>query len=96
MIKFINWIVLSSKDSEKFSLTIKGFGTAFMTLLTVVAGFEHVQLSSADLTAVVDAAVSLLQVVCLAVSTAVTLYGAIRKVVITLKGENAVLNNPLI
>lgn len=93
MKKIIAWIIFSSNNPEKVSLTIKSVATALITLATVYAGFANVQLDSATLTRLVDLVVSFVQGAFLLVSTGMSIYGLGRKVFLTLKGKNPVIHN---
>ncbi len=95
MNKIVNWLVFSSKDSTKFSLALKSFGTLVITALTVVFRFYNVPMPTADLTAIVDTGIALTQAILMVVSFLTTLYGLFRKLWTTYKGTNAVINDPL-
>ena len=84
---FWNWLVVSSADEDKLSLTLKGIFGAAVTTLTVVLGFANIHVG--DLTPVVDALITLIQAIAAVVSAVVTLYGLVRKVVLTITGEHA-------
>lgn len=94
--KIINWLVLSSKDSTATSVTVKAFLTALVTTITILAGFVHVQLPTADLTAIVDLGIAIVQGTLLVVSSITTLIALGRKIYRTFKGTNAVLNDPTV
>ena len=84
MKKFISWLVYSSENPENVSLTIKG---AIATLLPVVfllvsqLGFT---LDTANLEAYIASAITIL-------TTAITLFGLIRKMFNTFNGKEAVV-----
>lgn len=96
MNKLVNWLLLSSADSSKLSLTIKGASVGVITVLTMVSGLAHIQLPSDTLTALFDTAVGSLQALAVVLSGIATAVGLLRKLWLTARGENAVLNDPLI
>lgn len=96
MTKFFSWIILSSRDSEKVSLTVKAFFTGLITVATILAGLSHITLPGDTLTAFADAGVTFVQAILLVVSSIATLYGLARKLWTSFRGTNAVINNPQI
>ncbi len=90
--KFWLWLVLSSSDPTKYSLTIKSALTGVITALTIVAGLTNITLSTPDLTAIVDNIVATVQTILLLVSLVTGTYGFIMKVWDTINGTNAVIN----
>ncbi len=88
--KIWQWLVLSSKDPSKVSLAIKGAGGVIISVLVAVAGITHLQVGSAELTAILDSIISIFDAMLLVVSGVVTLWGAIRKVYTSIKGTNQV------
>ncbi len=87
--KIFAWIVFSSRDASKISLTLKSAFAALITGATIVAGLSNVNLPSETLTQLADATISLVQTVLLAVSTVGTIVGLVRKIRASMKGENA-------
>lgn len=87
---FLVWLIVSSKDPEKLSLFIKGFLGVAVSVVTMLLQFAHVQVG--DLTPVVDALVALVQAAAVFISAAVAVWGLVRKVIATIKGEHAGLN----
>lgn len=87
------WLVFSSKNSAKISLTIKAALTGLITVATIYAGIANVQLPTEALTQTVDAIVTFVQTAFLAISSAVTVYGLLRKIWTTFTGDNHVINN---
>lgn len=86
------WLVKSSADPERISLAVKGFLGGLVTVLTIVFGLAHIQVGSQDLSSIVDAIVSVVQAAAGFVSAIVLVVGLVRKVWLTIKGENPVLN----
>lgn len=85
------WLKFSSANPQEVSLTFKAALTAVLTALTVVLGFAHIQLPSDQLTAFMDAGVQLVQAVLLALASAMTVWGVLRKLWTTVRGTNAVI-----
>lgn len=86
------WIVYSSQDSTKISLTVKSALTGLITALTVAAGLANIHLPSAELTALVDSIVFLIQSLLLLVSSALAAWGLIRKIATSFTKDNKVVN----
>lgn len=82
-----NWFVVSSANSSKWALTVKGILATVITVVTMIAGFAHVQVG--DLTPIADTIVAIVQALALVASLVVTLVGFVRKVVLTIRGEHA-------
>jgi hypothetical protein len=78
--KYIKWLVYSSKDPQKISLTIKGLLTAILTLVSVWAGIANIDIPNESLKKIIDAIVLSVQAVLFIVSMVATAYGAHRKV----------------
>lgn len=94
MKKIVNWVVLSSKDPNKFSLTVKGVLGGAVTLLTIFLGTQNIELPSEMLTAVVEAVVVAMQAFFALVSAVAVVWGAIRKILLTIKGQNKSIDIP--
>lgn len=90
--KVFAWLVFSSKNSAKISLSVKSALTFFVTMLTVWAGFAHIQLPTEALTQAVDDIIVFIQTAFLLISTASTIWGLLRKVWTSITGSNAVVN----
>lgn len=86
MNKVISWIVYSSKNSEKFSLTLRGI------LLTVVTFATHF-FPEVDFPLLVESIVLFVQQALTLIGTAMMVWGAVRKIITTVNGSNAVLND---
>lgn len=85
------WIWFSSKDSSKVSLTVKSIGLGLVTILTIAAGMAQVSIpSSTDLSQIVDSVVALVQGILMVVSLGGTVWGLVRKIYLTMRGENDV------
>ena len=92
--KITAWLVLSSQNPTKWSLTIKGALTGGVTILTVVAGLAHINIPGADaFSAAIDAIIGFVQTALLCISAAATAWGLLRKIWSTISGENQVVNS---
>lgn len=85
--KFVVWLLISSKDPMKWSLSLKGFLGIIATVIMMVAGLSHINVG--DLSPVIDAIIAVVQDGLALISALATVYGAIRKVVRTMNGEHA-------
>lgn len=88
---FFEWVVFSSKDPEKISLTLKGILGAGVTAATIGMNLAGVG-GASELGQVVDALISAVQSFAVLVTSIMTVYGLVRKLYSTVKGENQVLN----
>lgn len=90
---FWNWLVVSSADPTNVALTVKGVITAIipyaMTYLPYLG--VHVSLNVATLS---NAAYTTVFAFFAVSSAAMTLYGAVRKLVITIEGIHPLLTTP--
>lgn len=83
MSKFISWIVYSSENPENFSLTLKGALATLLPVVVLLASQLGFALDGANVEALV------LSVITIA-TTAVTLFGLVRKLVNTFKEKEVV------
>lgn len=83
------WLVLSSKDARKYSLTFKAMLASILPVLLLV-GVDASQLPEG-----VDMVVSVIENLGVFLSSVVALYGFFRKMKLTLGGQNDVLNNSI-
>lgn len=91
--KFLAWLVFSSKDPQKVSLTVKAALTAGLTVIGTTLAFLGIEnVPSADLQYVADNIVLIVNAILMTVSGVVGLYGVLRKLYRTLVGENKVVN----
>lgn len=92
MQKIFDFILKSSADAQKTSLTIKGAGIAAIPTIVLVAHLANIQLQNEQLTQVVDGLANAVLYIGYAISACVFLYGLLRKIVLTMLGENQALN----
>lgn len=86
------WLVYSSADSRKLSLTVKGALTSIIPFVIVAGNLTNLQLQNEDLENVVDGIVLVIEAGLGLVAAITFIYGAIRKVWRTLMGEHLGLN----
>lgn len=89
---FVRWVMLSSQDPAATSLTVKAALAALLTWLTMAAGLGHISLPIDQISGLFDLIVQWVQTVLLLVSTSVAVFGAVRKIYLTIAGKNPVLN----
>lgn len=92
MKKFIAWLILSSKDPQKVSLTVKGFLGAAATYVVFFTGLFHLNITADNVTTLTDSLVYFVKVFLELVSVITTIVGAIRKLHTTAIGTNRVIN----
>lgn len=78
--KIIKWFIYSSRDPQQLALTLKA-GIPFLMLLGL-GGY----VTEKDAVDIIDFAVNLIMLSTQWFTGAVTLYGAVRKVVLTIRG----------
>ena len=88
-----NWLVLSSANANKISLTVKGVLMSILPVLLYVMPMFNIQTSHDQLASVVNDIGTIIVVFGGAVSAGVTVYGLLRKIGTTLTGNNDVINN---
>jgi hypothetical protein len=90
------WVVYSSVNAEKISLTAKGIVTALVTAGTILLGLglgHTTPIGPETITEIGQGAMSLLQSLLLVASTLVTLGGMIRKLYTTANQTNEVIGS---
>lgn len=92
MKKFIVWLVLSSKDPEKVSLTIKGILASVATYVVFFTSLFHLNFNVTDLTTIGDMISKIIEALLMIVSMVTALIGAVRKIKSTMNGTNEVIN----
>lgn len=86
------WLMVSSANPENTSLTIKAALAGAITIGTMFLGLANIHVGSADTTAFVDEVIAIVQAIAALVAGVTGLYGLIRKIWLTLKGQHAGLN----
>lgn len=90
--KFWAWLLLSSSDPEKASLTIKSFGAAAATYIIFFAGLFHKTVGADDLNVLTNNVANFMGIALTAVSSIGAVIGIVRKIFTSLNGTNAVIN----
>lgn len=92
MKKFLVWLVLSSQNPQKVSLTVKSFLTAATTYIVFFAGILHFNIGASDVAIAIDNIVKVISDILMVISSAATAWAFIRKIGTTLNGTNKVIN----
>lgn len=91
--KIWNWLVKSSVNAQRISLTVKGILIGIIPVVMTIAHLANIKVESADLTTLIDAMANLIIVLGSLVSIIAMIWGVIRKIFTTFNGTNAVLNS---
>ena len=86
----LKWLVTSSQDPARWSLTIKGILVGFVPVIITLAGLANIDIGSDKLSAIIDGVASLVQVLLALVATGMTAYGIARKLYNTVTGRTDV------
>lgn len=88
------WLLYSSKDSTKWSLTVKSVLAAGFTGLSVLIGLTHLHVPGPEIVSqFIDAFVAFLQTVAACISSATFVWGIGRKLWKTIFDTNDVVEN---
>jgi len=90
MIKIWNWLVYSSKNAEKYSLTIKGLAT-FVPSVVAFLALVNINIEANTFLAAIDILAAVVVAFFAMISALYTLTGLIRKLYTTIVGNNAVI-----
>lgn len=93
MNKILNWLTLSSADVTQGSLFIKGLVVLIPSIL-VFSKFANIQLDSDTLTTIINTLSNILLYISSILMGIVTLYGLLRKIILTMEGKNVTPQNP--
>lgn len=78
---FYNWLIKSSADPEKFSMTIKGILLACVPIVaTLLTAFFGLDIDQSSL-------INLVSQLCIAIGSLLAIFGGIRKIVLTVKNK---------
>ncbi len=86
-----DWLVWSSANPNELSLTVKGALTGVITLTTVGLGIANIHIPAnvpVLLNQIVDGSIVVMQAIAGLVSALAIVGGLIRKVYLTIRGEN--------
>ncbi len=93
MKKFWAWLLLSSSDPEKVSLTIKSAGAMFATYIIFFTGLFHKNIQPSDLEVLTNGIANFVSLALMAISAVVGVWAALRKIFLSLTGGNEVINS---
>ena len=91
--KIGKWLVFSSSNADKISLTVKGILYALIPAYVLFMGLYDIQTDSAKLSAVIDQIGGIVIVFGGMITAIMAGYGALRKIFTTATGTNAVINS---
>lgn len=89
--KAAEWLVKSSADATKMSLAVKSFLGLMVPFIVATSGLMHVQVSSEALTIVIDSIAQFIVVVGGVITGLGMAWGILRKIWLTIIGENDVV-----
>jgi hypothetical protein len=92
MKKLIEWIVYSSNNKNQISLTVKGILVFVSNILILPLSYYGINLAPDTISIAIDLLVQITNIVLEVLSAMMIAYGLMRKVVTTLRGENAILH----
>lgn len=91
MKKVFKWLVVSSADPKKVSLTVKAVLTGLIPLAIAVSGVTEIPLDQNSMQAVASTVAQFVETALTLVSITLTAAGLLRKIYLSVIGENAVL-----
>lgn len=89
--RVLEWLVKSSADASKWSLTVKAVLYGLIPVAVHFLGLANIQIGSDALTQVVDSIAQFIVVIGGVITGSVAAVGLIRKIWTTLAGENDVI-----
>lgn len=87
MHKFWNWLVTSSADPSKVSLTLKGTLSTVVGIVVMLSPIFHLNIGSQQLNEISDAIVQIVVVGLTIISMIATFAGLARKIFLTLRND---------
>ena len=91
----VGWLILSSANADKLSLSFKGALMSIIPLILFFADSLDIQASTSSIQTTIDLTASIIVVLGGAISSMVTAYGLIRKIFRTLNGTNEVIKRTI-
>lgn len=85
-----SWLVYSSANADKLSATIKGIGGTVVSYLALLS-LLHINVDANSVTSLFETAALFVSQAGIVIGTGVSLAGVVRKIWLTLKGDNQVL-----
>lgn len=89
--KFWEWLVMSSADAQKISLTVKAFLIGLIPGILFLTNMLNVQFDSETFTGIVEAVAQIIVLLGGLITAIAFVWGAVRKLLTTLTGKNAVV-----
>lgn len=86
--KIFQWIMVSSKDPNKVSLTIRGILVGAITYIVFFAGVFHFNVDQGDLNSLAVQLSDIVQMTLTLVSAVATTVGLVRKIYRSITGQN--------
>lgn len=93
MKKFWAWLLLSSNDPQKASLAVKNAFALVVTYIVFFTGLFHKNVNAGDLDILTNSIANFVSLALMAISAALTAWGVLRKILLTLTGSNRVVNS---
>jgi hypothetical protein len=90
--KIFHWFAVSSANPQDMALTVKGLLVAASPFMAAAFGLVHLPIDQSALSVIVNAMVNVVADSLTLVGSAMVLVGAVRKVLLSATGRNAVLN----
>jgi len=87
----IAWLILSSKDADRVSLTLKAGLLAGLAYLVQLTGLAHITFDTQWATELINSLAAFVQLALYAISVLAGVYGAARKLWLTFTGKNEVV-----
>lgn len=87
------WLVFSSANAEKISLTVKSILYALIPFILIITQAYRIQIDNAYLTAVIDQIIAIIIIFGGMVTAISAGFGALRKIYTTFTGTNAVVKS---
>lgn len=81
--KFWDWLVQSSADPTKVSVTVKGALGTVASVLVLLSPLVHVQISNEQVSSVIDLTAQVVVSLCAVVSAIAGILGLVRKIYFT-------------
>lgn len=86
--KIWNWLVVSSEDPEKLSMTVKGLLGTVGSAVILVSPLVHLHIGDQQVTAIIDLISQIVISFCAVISGIATILGFARKIWSTIKSPS--------
>jgi len=81
----VEWVVFSSKDPARISLTVRGILVGVVPFIIAGAGLADINVGPDELNGIVDSIIFLIQAFLTFVAASMTVWGLVRKLLNTIK-----------